>query len=380
MSTKHSASRTARLGVELLEGRDVPSSAFTGPGGLSVAFGDVVTTRAADEYITATGPGRPGLVRVWDDAGGLIAGFRPFGGFTGGVYVAVGNVIRPDATVNPQTPDPLEIIVSTAAGTSGRVKVYSFGNGALQEVANFLAFGPNYSGGVQLAVGNVTGDNQDPSARKAEIVVGQQRGGSAVKVFSLDNSTPTVNVFELRSFNAYGPGYRGGITLDTGNIHTTPNVDTDPYDYEYHEIVTGKAAEAPQVKIFDVQTTNIDTIASYLAYGTGRGRTLGGINVIVGSTDGVRGAEIYVNPVGTARVRILDGWTSTFRGDFVVAVPPNSRNIYLAMGGVTDPVDGSLGPRDLIAVFTTGRFEQVPIIFPGALGSPAGLNGSYPAA
>jgi hypothetical protein len=379
MSTNSPTRRSTRLGVEQLEVRDVPSAVFSDSGGLSVAFGDVITTRGTEEYVTGTGPGRPGLVRVWDDTGILLHSFRPFGNFSGGVYVAVGNVLRPDATVNPVFPDPHEIVVSTGPGTSSRVKVYSFSNGALREVADFLPFGPNYNGGVQLALGNVTGDNSDPAARKDEIVVGQERGGSNVKVFSIDNSTSTIRVFQLRSFNAYAPGYRGGVTVGVGNIHPTPDVITDPYSYEYDEVVTGRAEGLPHVKIFDVQTSTIETLASYMAYDISIASNRVGINVYAFATDGIRGSEIYVNPVGTARVRILDGWTSSVRGEFVVAVPPRTRGIYLATGRPTDPLQTESGIRDVIAVFTVGPFEQIPIIFPGALNSPAGLNGSYPA-
>lgn len=379
MSMKHPAARSPRLGVELLEAREVPSAAFTGPGGLSIAYGDVVTTTGTEEYITATGPGVPGVVRVFDQTGRQLFSFRPFGNFDGGIYVAAGNVIRPDANINPILPDPIEIVVSTAAGSTGRVRVYTFANGTLQPVADFVPFGPNYTGGVQLAVGNVTGDNSDPTARKAEIVVGQQTGGSRVKVYSIDTTNVTPEVFLLREFNAYGPRYRGGITLDCANIHTIPDVPTDPYSYDYQEVITGKASSLPHVKVFDVQTTNIVTLASYMAFDTNFAVNRRGINVYAASTDGIRGAEIYVNPVGTASVRILDGWTSTTIGDFTVANPPGIRNIYLTFGAVTDPLAGDTGIRDLIAVYSIGQYAQIPIIFPGALNSPAGLNGSFPA-
>jgi hypothetical protein len=379
MSTNSPTRRSTRLGVEQLEVRDVPSAVFSDSGGLSVAFGDVITTRGTEEYVTGTGPGRPGLVRVWDDSGALLYSFRPFGNFSGGIYVAVGNVVRPNASVNPIFPDPQEIVVSTGPGTSGRVKVYSFTGGSLQEVADFLPFGPNYNGGVQLALGNVTGDNSIESVRKDEIVVGQQRGGSNVKVYSIDNSTPVIQVFQLRSFNAYAPSYRGGVTVGVGNIHPTPNVPTDPYSYEYDEIVTGRASGLPHVKIFDAQTSTVTTLASYMAYDISIPANRVGINVYAFATDGIRGCEIYVNPVGTARVTILDGWTSSYRGEFVVAVPPRTRGIYLATGRPTDPLLAEDGIRDVIAVFTVGPYEQIPIIFPGALNSPAGLNGSYPA-
>ena len=110
---------SARLGLEYLEDRTTPTF-LPGPsgspisvngvpratGGLSLAAGDVLPDAqstldprlnpfngAQTEYVTGSGPGRPGLVQIWSLTGVLQGQFSPFGTFSGGINVAVGDVL-----------------------------------------------------------------------------------------------------------------------------------------------------------------------------------------------------------------------------------------------------------------------------------------------
>jgi len=145
MPSESTPNRPVRLSVEALESREVP--AFFGPTrGLSIARGDVMPTVSGIEYITGTGPGRAALVRVWNaNSGNLLFALRPFGSFSGGVYVATGDV---------NNDGQMELIVSTAAGTTGEVQVYEFIGGGPRLLGDFMPFGPNYSGGVQITAGS----------------------------------------------------------------------------------------------------------------------------------------------------------------------------------------------------------------------------------
>lgn len=360
--------QSQRLQLEALEAREVPAS-FGANHGLSVAFADIMPGDFQNEYITGTGPGhktgpnQDALVRVWNQQGTEVASFRPFPGFTGGVYVATGDVDN-DGNV--------ELVCSTAAGTVGQVKVYAFRNGGLQELASFTPFGPTYSGGVQIAVGDVTGD------RSREIIIGRESGISTVKVFAFDSTVS--QAFEIRSFEAYGPNYRGGVTVAAANIDILGNTITDPYNHNYAEIITGRASQLPQVRIFDAQAPTAVMRASWMAYDINNPANRRGINVAAGSTDGRRGAEIYVGLKNAGTVRIFNGWTSGFLKQ-IRPYPPNyARTVNLFINSGDDDFIGIFTVGSLITVGADGAFEQVPLVFPGRLNSPAGLNGSFPAA
>jgi hypothetical protein len=321
-------------------------------------FGD-----GLNEYITATGPGREGLVRVWSNQGVLRASLTPFPGFTGGIYVATGDVDFDESQVP-------ELIVSTAPGTLGQVKVYSFSNGGPQELASFTPFGPTYSDGVQIAVGDVTGD------LAGEIIVGRENGSPTVSVFSFD---PNVGeAFQIRTFQAYGSNYKGGVTVAAANIDIKVDdpLDNDDYTRYYAEIITGRTSQFPQVKVFDAQLPDVVQRASYMAFDISNPFNRRGINVAAGSTDGLRGAEVYVSLRNSGTIRIFNGWTSGFLG----SVRPYPGNFARTVNFFVHTNDRDFlnfhDIGDLITVGGNGRFNQMPLVFFGQFNSPAGLNGS----
>jgi hypothetical protein len=359
MPNEKSPYRSTRLNVEALEARDVPAS-FGATRGLSLAVGDVISSNPGDEIITGTGPGRQALVRVWAQSGALLTAFNPFGNFKGGVFVAVGNV---------NSDNTLELICSTAPGTTGEVKIFEFTNGGLQTLADFTPFGPTYSGGVQIAAGNVTGD------RAQEIIVGQQRGGSTVKVYGFDSTVS--DVFQLRQFQAFNTGYIGGVTLASANTDTTRNTPGNPYNFNYAEIIVGRAAQLPQIKIFDAQLPSVIQRVSYMAFNTNIATNRQGVNVAAGDTDGLRGAEIYVALKNAGTVRFFSGQTGAIIGT-IKPYPSNySKTVNIAIPPDDDDIFDIYNAADLFVIAADGAYEQVPLVFPGQLFSAAGLNGSF---
>ncbi|MDY3560702.1 hypothetical protein R5W23_001948 [Gemmata sp. JC673] len=322
-------SRPARLSVENLEDRTTPTFlarpggveqlAVNGvsvpTGGLSIAVGDLIPDfspstvfTAQNEYVTGTGPGTLGTVRVWRLDGTVVGNaepvvsFVPFAGFTGGINVAVGDVTGDGE---------LEIIAAVAGNGPPHVKVFS-ANGT--ELGSFYAFDPGFRGGVNIAVGNVLGGiaaGGYPGGTvsqnfKQEIIVGAASGGSPHVVVT--DAAGTI----LRSFLAFDLGYRGGVTVAAGSIDTTQSanfattgVDTNAYD----EIIVGSATSSAHVKAFNVSTGAIVQRLSFFAFDPA---TSQGVTLAAGSTDGVRGAEIYVGQItpnlGTApQVKVFDG-------------------------------------------------------------------------
>lgn len=365
--------KTVRLGLESLEAREVPAT-FGGSRGLSVAYGDIIPVEldgGQAEYITGTGPGYRGAVpgegarvRVWDSNGNLVNSITPFGGYNGGVFVDTGDV---------DGDGQLDLIVSTAGKTSGRVQVYSFVNGGPNLLVDFMPFGALYTGPIQIASGDVTGGFAE------EIIVAQGAGGQVVRVFQFD---PIVSeAFQIRSFKPYEQGYTGGVTLASDNIFNFASFD---------RIITGRASQLPQVKIFNAENSNVVQTASYMAFDTRIPANRRGIDVAAGSTDGrivnnvlfLSGAEIYVGLRGLGTIRVFRGDT----GGIVTTItrqqlfPPSySTSVNFAVGFPTAGSEAT-AQGNLIVVGANGPFEQVPVVFPGGPQSPAGLNGSFPAA
>jgi WD40 repeat protein len=358
--------RTVRLEVEQLESRTVLTS-FTGTLGWSIAAADVVSDSFGVEYITGNGPGAPGLVQVWDSTkGNLLSAFYPFGrNYRGGVYVATGNIDGDPGQIK-------ELIVSTAGNTVGRVKVYSFSSGGLQQLAVLTPFGPTYTGGVQIASANVTGGPE------AELIVGRERGRSTVQVYAFDPLVTTFNL--IRQFNAYG-SLNTGVTLAAANIHTTKNSKTDPYDYNYAEVITGRAVGLPQIRVFDVQTPAVRMLASYMAFDPNNPANLQGIHLAAGSTDAQRGAEIYVALRNSGTIRVFRGQTGTLIGQirsvfpYTVFPPGYTRAVNFAIATTDDDFNDIYNTADLVVVAADSRLNQFPIAFFGQKGSPAGFNG-----
>lgn len=104
------------------------------------------------------------------------------------------------------------VAVGLGIGGSPTVKVYDGDNGALR--AEFLAFPAGFTGGVQVAVGDVTGDGTP------DIIAAAGPGGA-----------PRVRVFDgtdlslIADFDAYASSFQGGVfvaTEPTSRRRSTP--------------------------------------------------------------------------------------------------------------------------------------------------------------
>ena len=159
-------------------------------GGVRVTAGqlDLNPVDAVEEIITAAGPGGGPHVRSFRENGAPLASFFAYdGGFTGGVYVASGNV---DGIPGD------EIITGAGAGGGPHVRVFSPSGTPL---GGFFAYDPSFRGGVRVGTADLEGDGV------AEIVTGAGPGGGPhVRAFRLDGTV-------VANFFAYAPSFSRGV-------------------------------------------------------------------------------------------------------------------------------------------------------------------------
>jgi subtilisin family serine protease len=206
------------------------------------------------------------------DAGAALALVRAYPGFSGGVRVASGEL----------TGDPgAEVVTGAARGGGPHVRVLT---SSLYDRGGFFAYGAGFTGGVDVAAGDVVAGGTD------EIVTGAGPGGYPhVRIFGPDGSGGS-------GFYAYPIGFSGGVNVAVGDV------DNDGVD----EIVTGAGPGGyPHVRIFEADGT---PIGGFYAYSTA---FAGGVDVAVGDIDNDGDDDIITGagPGGGPHVRAfrLDG-------------------------------------------------------------------------
>jgi FG-GAP-like repeat/FG-GAP repeat len=173
----------------------------TWAGEVRVASGDVNGDKVLDR-IVGIGSGGGSRVQVFHGvSNALIFDFSAYvAGFTGGVYVASGDV-------NGDGRD--DIITGAGFGGGPHVKVFDGASGA--EIRSFFAFGTSYTGGVSVASGDFDNDTFD------DIVAGTVTCDSRVTVFGAFYN-PTTGAAKLQDFLAY-PSFDGGVYVAAGDLN-----------------------------------------------------------------------------------------------------------------------------------------------------------------
>jgi len=161
-------------------------------GGLSIAVGDLEGS-GENKIVVGFGSGQEPQVKIFNKTGKIIGSFLAYEkNFRGGVKVAIANV---DGRKNH---NKSELIVVPGKGREAQVKIFN-NYGKLQK--QFLAYGKNWQGGVNIATGDLNNDGVN------EIALGANSGAS-----------PHVRIFNnqgilLESFYVWEAGFNGGVNL-----------------------------------------------------------------------------------------------------------------------------------------------------------------------
>ena len=264
-----------------------------------------------DEIVTGAGPGGDPHVVVRSLAGGtatILASFYAYElGLGGGVYVACGDV---------NGDGHADVITGAGAGGGPHVRAFSIVPGGILEIASFWAYDPAFTGGVQVAAGDVNGDGA------ADIITGAGPGGGPhVRAFSVSAGAPA----ELAGFFAYDPAFAGGLSVAAGDVTGDGLA----------EIITGTTREGGPVRVFKVGgPADITELTNFFAYFP---EFLGPVRVAAADIDGDGVADIITGagPGGGPHVRAfsLAGSSIAELASFYAYDP-----LYCDIAGVVDPL------------------------------------------
>ncbi|MCA9069796.1 MAG: VCBS repeat-containing protein, partial [Planctomycetaceae bacterium] len=290
-------------------------------GGVRVALGDV-NGDGIQDIVMGAGPGGGPHVKVFNGATGIpvagpLGGFFPFpGGFSGGVYVATGDI-------NNDSID--DVIVGAGSGGGPNVQIFSGATGAniSGPLGNFFAYDSAFSGGVRVAAGDINDDGLIDV-----ITAPGPTGGPNIRVFSgvnnldLSDGLPQRIAGPLGSFFAYDPAFTGGVFVASGDVNGDGRAD----------VITGPGAGGgPHVRVFSGVDGSV--LGEGFPYSTA---FTGGVHVGTIDVNGDGRADVITGPgaTGGPHLRILTFPEQTVQRELMVFDVNFTGGVFVAGSGV----------------------------------------------
>jgi hypothetical protein len=287
--------------------------------------------------------------------------------FSASMATLTQTVIPAPAPPPPPPPPPPTatgiFAIGAEAGSVGVVDVYDARTMTLKYT--LLPFGPLFTGGVRVAVGDVNGDGV------ADIICGAGPGGLP-QVIVYDGTTGQA----IQSFIAFAgasaqasnianvaPFFSGGIFVAAGDVFGTGRADI---------IVGADAGGGPQVQVIDGRTGNV--VMNFFAFGVAGFH--GGVRVASADINGDGHADIIcaAGPGGGPEVVVYDGTNLSPIAAFFAMPAAFAGGVYVGVGDV----NGDKRP-DIICGAGPGAGPQVSI-FDGTNFAPLAAFFAYPAA
>ncbi len=250
-------------------------------GGVRVAMGDVNNDGVLD-VIAGTGPGIATRVIVFDGkTKGELFRVDPFeASFTGGVYVAAGDV-NGDGFA--------DFAISPDEGGGPRVRMFS-GNG-FGQLADFFGIEDTaFRGGARATLGDLNGDGL------ADLIVAAGFGGGPrIAAFDGKQLTATGGPKLFPDFFAFEVALRNGTFVATGDTNADGFADL---------IAGGGPGGGPRVSVFNGAQLLTNTQTRIADFFAGDVNSRGGIRVTTKNLDGDGRADIVVGAGSGAGTRV----------------------------------------------------------------------------
>lgn len=250
-----------QLRAEALESREVPALFPISAAAVAISpdDGGIPSVKLVDP---STGEDF-GEIRAYEDA------------FRGGVHATLGDVTGDGVR---------DVVLAPGSGGGPRIRIIDGGTG--QTLRDFFVYEPEFTGGIYVSLGDVTGDGRD------DIITGTGPGGGP-RVRVLDGATLGQSI--VRDFFAYEDSFRGGVLVSAG--------DTDGDDRD--DILTGTGiGGGPRVQVFSGRDGSV--LRNEFAY---ENSFRGGVLVASGDFDDDGRDDIVcgTGPGGGPVVRVLSG-------------------------------------------------------------------------
>ena len=292
------------LGKDIAVATTSENSTFTGSFAADFhghAKGNLGTTRRGCVIGPDKSVGSEPYVSVIDEySGKVVRKFLAYEkGYRGGVRVATGDL----------TGDGVDEIV-TAPGRSHKpeIRVFQLDGTELTQF-RFLAYAANFTGGVNVAVGDVDGDG------KNDIVTAPSYGASQVKVWRnlFDPAHPTADPIAsapYRSFLAFPAKFIGGATVQVADMGTFSNATAE-------EILVGNGAGMRStINVFDAARAVPRVVRTFFPF---ESTFRGGVSFDVmkaNGDDNVPDLFVGTGNAGKSRVQVLDGLSGAVLSSF----------------------------------------------------------------
>jgi len=260
--------------------------AGSGAAGVRTAAADFTGDGVAD-LVVGTGPGGPTRVRVLDGKSQAeLFAFDPFeAGFTGGVFVAAGDLTGDGVA---------DLVVTPDEGGGPRVRVFS-GKG-FGQVADFFGIDdPAFRGGARAAVADLSGDGVGDLLVSAGF-----GGGPRVAAFDGKSLGSAAPVKLVQDFFAFELTLRNGVFVAGGDLDG---------DGKAELIAGGGPGGGPRVTAFSGQALLAGQQAPVANFFAGDPANRGGVRVAVKDLDGDGRADLVTGsgPGGGSRVTAYAG-------------------------------------------------------------------------